>query len=215
VRLGPPKKFILSLKKKFNIPYFIETGTFQGKTALWASQHFHEVYTIECSKTMFEKTKRVLKEKSNIHYLLGDSRQQLPIILKKLRLPAIIWLDAHWSGGITFGEEDECPLIEEIEALKNSRNPNYIFIDDARMFTAPPPKPHNPKYWPDIRTVLSKLGEIRENSYTIIFEDVIIDSPLKTKQIIIDYCQEIYEQSNRKKIFHPQFIKRSLSKIIT
>ncbi|TLY34310.1 MAG: hypothetical protein E6K62_06060, partial [Nitrospirae bacterium] len=133
---------MLQLKGKYALEDFIETGTYQGGTAVWAAAHFDRVTTIEFSRSLYEETKAQHDGASNLSFLFGDSREALRAIVPTLRQPAIFWLDSHWSGGQTYGQNDECPLLEEIEAITSSVHTHFLFIDDARLFAAPPPRPH-------------------------------------------------------------------------
>ena len=49
IRMGPPQQLIADLARRFSIEDFVETGTYQGGTALWASGVFKRVLTIEKS----------------------------------------------------------------------------------------------------------------------------------------------------------------------
>jgi hypothetical protein len=188
--MGPPTKLITALANKFEVNYFIETGTYYGGTAKWASEIFDQVFTIEYSKTLFAETKQKYNHLSNIQFLLGDSRQELEKLINQLDNPSIFWLDAHWSGGKTYGQNDQCPLIEEIKVLNRSRFDNFIFIDDARLFTSPPQPPHNVEEWADIATIIDTLRENHQR-YIVIIEDVIIAVPIQAKPVVVEYCQEV------------------------
>jgi hypothetical protein len=86
-------------------------------------------------------------------------------------------LDAHWSGGDTYGQEDECPILEELKIIFNSPIKNFaILIDDARLFLAPPPLPHILKSWPTIRQIIKVIPEEFD---IIINDDVIFIVPTK------------------------------------
>jgi hypothetical protein len=69
----------------------------------------------------------------------------------------MFWLNGHWSGGQTYGENDECPLIEEIGEINMSTDTHFLFIDAARLFTSPPPLPHHIERWPSIDKVIEAV----------------------------------------------------------
>ncbi|MDR1514735.1 MAG: hypothetical protein LBS45_03495 [Synergistaceae bacterium] len=52
--------------------------------------------------------------------------------------PMLFWLDAHWSGGDTAGENIQCPLLEELKIILDSNSSHFILIDDARLILASP-----------------------------------------------------------------------------
>jgi len=185
--LGIPKDIVMLLLENFEIRNFVETGTYYGATATWASQFFENVISIEKSDDLWEMTSSKFNNFSNIEFLLGDSREMLEVALLKLEEPILIWLDAHWSGGKTAGMSDECPLMGELEVINSFDKEVFILIDDARLFLSPPPRPHNPENWPEIGEVLAVLRE--KSRYVTIMDDVINAFPMSTKSTLIDCLQ--------------------------
>jgi hypothetical protein len=191
IRMGAPTDIIEKLAKDFQINNFVETGTYYGNTAIWASNHFDNVFTIEFSETMYRQVIEKLDKVANLHCILGDSRTELSKIIENTKKSSLFWLDAHWSGGDTYGNNDECPLLEEIDIINNSNNDSFIFIDDARYFTSPPQPPHKIEQWPSITDVIQKLQSGSTEKYIVIIEDVIIAVPLFAKCTLAKYCQEV------------------------
>jgi len=190
VRMGAPRQLILKLTETYRINRFIETGTYLGETSAWATDYFSHVDTIELSDVMYDKAQANYGHLAHIRFHKGDSRQVLPEIMRELTDPALFWLDGHWSGGDTYGEEDECPLIEELEAINLSDSTHYIFIDDARLFTSPPQKPHVIENWPTISEVIDTL-RAKHDYYIVIFEDNIIAVPRLAEPLLAQYCQDV------------------------
>lgn len=190
VRMGPPNDLILMLKECSEVNSFIETGTHLGNTAYWSSQKFGQVITLEYSTEMYQQATQKYGHVENIKFLQGDSRVLLQEIVSSLKQPSMFWLDAHWSGGQTYGEEDECPLLEELEIINASPYDHIILIDDARLFLSPPPAPHRIEHWSDISAVIDCLNLVK-NRYTVIIEDVIISVPNKFKPVLAQYCQDL------------------------
>jgi hypothetical protein len=156
VNFGVPEQETFHLKNNLNLDTFVEGGTYRGETAKAMSTHFREVITIENSDAMFSVAERNLENISNITMLKGDTRDHLHGILKN-HDNILFWLDAHWSGGETYGEKDECPLIEELKIIFSHPKKYTILIDDARLFLAPPPLPHNYKNWPSLTDIMRVL----------------------------------------------------------
>lgn len=150
------------------------------------SKFFKKVYTIEKSDVMFNIAKENLKDISNIVMLKGDSREHLTHILE-YNDNILFWLDAHWSGGDTYGENDECPLIKELEIIFEYSKNYIILIDDARLFLAPPPHPHKIEFWPSLKDIVKILPD---NKDLIIFEDVIYIFDKKYDREIKTFFQE-------------------------
>jgi len=188
--MGAPKSLVLSLQKQYAIQTFIETGTYYGGTSTWASDHFSKVITIENSKAIHEKTAAKYKHITNIDFLFGHSLEHLKNIVANLKEPALFWLDAHWSGGETYGINDECPLIEELRIINDSKINHIVLIDDARMFVKPPKPPHKPEQWATISQIIIELNKIADR-YCFIAADVIGAVPNSAVKNIIPYFEEV------------------------
>jgi hypothetical protein len=191
IRMGAPTDLILELGSQFKVKNFVETGTFLGATAYWASQQFDRVITIEFSQQLYDDAIVKYKNTQNIEFLFGHSKTKLNELVNKLDGASIFWLDAHWSGGLTYGENDECPLIEEIDIINSSQVDHFILIDDARLFTAPPQSPHKVEHWPNISEVIDALRSKFPDKYIVIIDDVIIAVPSSAKPLVANYCQEL------------------------
>jgi predicted SAM-dependent methyltransferase len=173
---GVNKKLALLLRDEFNVKEFVETGTNYGDTTDWASKHFDRVFSSELSTALFKNVAHRFNNTKNIELFHGDSPNQIRQINPRLTNP-IFWLDAHWSGGETAGIESECPLLNELNAIleKTSYCP-IILIDDARLFLAPPPPPHNTDHWPDITDIINCCSKYIEPSIVVI-DDIILIAP--------------------------------------
>lgn len=187
-RMGPPDELILQINKVLGSKCFIETGTFRGDTAKWASNHFESVITIENSLEIYKETTGRLSGIRNIDFRFGHTIEQLGKIVPALDSAGIFWLDAHWCGGPSYGRQDECPVIAEVQIINNSEYPHCILIDDARLFMEPPPYPHDIGSWPDITALLNAMNGKR-GRYIVIRDDVIIAVPETVKAIVQEYCR--------------------------
>jgi len=130
---------LLNHFKRFKNPVFIESGTFIGnglRCALDAG--FDKFYSVEIHEHLYKKNLlRFSKEikKGRVTLFHGDSGIILRSIISQLDIPATFWLDAHISSN--YGEKlaKNCPVIEELEFIKNSRIKNHtILIDDLNCF---------------------------------------------------------------------------------
>jgi FkbM family methyltransferase len=192
--MGPPQELIIQLQQNYDLLYFVETGTYYGATALWAAQHFQKVITIEFSQEIYNQVSSQYQNLEGIEFLFGDTREQLTKIVPQFKKPCLFWLDAHWSGGNTYGANDECPLIEELEIIARTEVEHFIIIDDARLFLSPPPYPHRAEKWPSISTVINTLSLFCQDRYTVIFEDVIVSVPNYARNLVTQYCQGVNYQ---------------------
>lgn len=174
INFGLPIKKVNYLKNFFDLSIFVEGGTYIGLTAYEQSKNFKKVYTIEKSKKMIEISKKRLDGINNIIQLNGDTRDHLKKILSN-NDNILFWLDSHWSGGETYGKNDECPLLDELRIIFNSSLKNFvILIDDARLFLSPPPLPHKISNWPNIRQIFNLIPSSHD---VLVSEDVIFIFP--------------------------------------
>ena len=186
MRLGISERLALALRDACCLTDFVETGTYKGGTTAWALQHFERVTTIEWHEKYYMRALAMFLNCSpdQLKIIYGDSRVELAPALAAFDAPALIWLDAHWCGNyeLSAGTPGECPLREELAAVNASVHSaeHCLLIDDARLFTAPPPRPHDPAQWPTWDEVKALLG----NRFTTVYGDVIIAVPEMRRSII-------------------------------
>ena len=161
-----PHKLAADLRDRLGLERAVETGTFQGGGARALAAMFPTVLTIELSDRYFELASAELAAVPNIAAEHGAS----PAILERLEpAPTLYWLDAHWSGLDTAGEENPCPVLEEIAAIPAHRA-DCLLIDDARLFAAT----REPDRWPTLVRVL----------------DLILCVPPEAKDLLDDFGME-------------------------
>jgi hypothetical protein len=89
----------------------------------------------------------------------------------------------------SYGENDQCPLLDELDILNQSDFEHCILIDDARLFLAPPPFPNSASYYPDIEQLILKLSG-KNKVYITILDDVLISVPILIKDKLLPYLQQ-------------------------
>ncbi len=190
VQFGGPKQIILFLQETMGLKVFIEGGTYQGNTAKWAAGHFQQVFTIENSDAMRKIAAENLKDTARVTMLAGDTRNHLePLLAANDDL--LFWLDAHWSGGLTFGEGSECPLLEELSTIFAQSRNQAILIDDARLFLSPPPRPHQIDQWPTLQEVVAAIPSGWD---LVCHDDVLIIIPETISHSFRQFVQELVSQ---------------------
>jgi hypothetical protein len=190
---GLPPILAIGLKQHLAIDTLIETGTFKGETAAWAAEHFGRVVTIEAHEPLFSAARTRLQPLRNVEVVPGHSASVLMTLVPRLPSRSMFWLDAHWSGAGTAGEDEECPLLEEITMIDSSRYQHVIIVDDARMFINPPPPPHRPDHWPSIGTVVDHLRARFSDAYIAICDDVIVRVPAEARAA----CEQLMGQTGQ------------------
>ena len=192
VRWGPPEDLLVALRQRLGIDTFVETGTFEGRTAQWAAGVFRNVKTVELSERMFASTALRLSRFDNVEAAQGHSADFLREIVAELERPAIFWLDAHWCGGgaPTSGAPDSvCPVLAEVAEINRSPLDHVILVDDARYFLEPPEPPYDPAAWPGIADVLAALHAPGKQRYSVVKDDVIVCVPAVARDVVVQYCR--------------------------
>lgn len=174
---GVPRELVTLIRGALRAEVFVEAGTFEGATAAWAAGSFAEVITIEAAPALFAAARARLQAHPNVRCEEGDSRAVLRRVLPAIDRNAVFWLDSHWSGGQTFGQADECPVLDEIGLIAATGFEHAVLIDDARMFLCPPPEPHQPSHWPDLAAVLAALSRLPGRPWIFVLDDVICAVP--------------------------------------
>jgi hypothetical protein len=114
----------------------VETGTFRGDTLASVYDAFDKLYSIELSPELHARAKRRFRRMPKIQLLEGDSAQALPGVLEQIDRPALFWLDAHYSSGVTARGFEDTPIRAELAAILSHRVQGHVLlIDDARHFS--------------------------------------------------------------------------------
>ena len=138
--LPPPhtikQQMILKQQKQFNLPCFVETGTFRGDMIEAVRKHFQYVYSIELQPDFYRDAQQRFKRNENVKLIQGDSATQLKELVATLSQPALFWLDGHYSGGATARGRHDTPIMQELEHIYNFPlgRQSIVMIDDARCF---------------------------------------------------------------------------------
>ena len=132
---SPTHDLIKKVQSENNIKIFVETGTFIGNTLIGLRQSFQKLYSIELDKGIYRLAKKRLADHANVEIIHGDSAKHLPKILNDISEPAIFWLDAHYSSGVTGLGELQTPVLRELKAIfDHPIKKHYILIDDVKDF---------------------------------------------------------------------------------
>ena len=160
---------------KYPNKYFIETGTYMGEGINKAIEcnAFTYIYSIEIDTLRHLTCKELFSTFDNITLIKGDSAILLKLVLKHVKEPCTFWLDAHFCGDDGELGSKWCPLVEELEAIKNHPIKNHtIIIDDYRcMDNTHFDKERNiPVGFPGKKKLLEILQNINPD-YSIVFLD--------------------------------------------
>jgi hypothetical protein len=162
---------IRALAQRTNSRIFIEAGTFLGNTAMRCSRSFDSVITMELDPALFKQAKAYLSQRKNVLCLEGDALKILPSVLERNDVrDALVFLDGHFSGGVTAHGELAEPACEEIIVLAKHRDKiNAVVVDDFRCFG-------RDKGWPKrsalLETIEKSFGDAFD--YTVHLDQVLI-----------------------------------------
>lgn len=193
---GVPTYLVEKILKHCQVPVFIETGTANGDSVLWAAKYFSECHTIE-----IVENRACQKEVSNIKWHTGNTTDILPKLIDKLindksveeRRYAMFWLDAHYSGDTpNLSKYKDCYLLEELEIISKYDQDAIILIDDARLFLGQPLYPNKAEEWPTLQQIFALINEKYKFHYTTITDDYIISVPDRIKWVLDEDWRERY-----------------------
>jgi hypothetical protein len=129
---------VLELAEKYHLDILVETGTYLGELVEATRGTFARIYTIEIDSKLHRLAMRRFRTAENVTVILGDSSVALAAVVKQIERPALFWLDAHDSRGITGHGSLESSLKAELAHLFSSwRDGNVILLDDVRDFARP------------------------------------------------------------------------------
>ncbi len=211
VHFGIPEEETRWLCDALGLDTAVETGTYKGETARLLGTFNRKVYTIEKSETMAGIARQTLSGFDHVRLLQGDTREHLPGLVAT-NDNILFWLDAHWCGGMTYGAEDECPLLEELHCIFESNVTNCaILIDDARLFTSPPPLPHAYHQWPTLKEIV----QVVPDAYQVyVLNDVIYILPdtMEVVEFMRDRSRQVWVEYGRQKSYTLQNRAKALLK---
>jgi hypothetical protein len=112
---------------------YIETGTYLGGGIRAVMNNYDAVHSIELAEKWYDYNVDQFKDFPHVTMHLGDTKTVLPELLEQCPFPVTVFLDAHYSGGTTAFGEEECPLLQELEILRDRPYDDIIIIDDVRL----------------------------------------------------------------------------------
>jgi hypothetical protein len=173
---------VTQLREALHLRRAIETGTFEGDGARALARIFPRVVSIELSPYCYDRATQRLRGHDTIDVVLGDSRQALPPLVQP-DVPTLYFLDGHWSEGPD-GADAQCPVMDELAAMRGGHPDDCVIIDDARFFLAAPPPPYEPGQWPRLLEVLDGLRESYPTHHITLLDDQIIAVPASAAAIV-------------------------------
>ena len=168
----------------FQLNVFVETGTFMGDTVAAAVPVFGEIHTIELSPELAQKAFGRFEGVGKVRVHHGDSADRLLEILQQASGAPLIWLDGHYSEGVTARGRGNTPVIEELKSIDRSGIANaVILIDDLRLFDLRAPLAGDPASlggYPSVQELYRLVGTMKQNYQLFVYGDVALILPAST-----------------------------------
>ena len=128
--------------RRHGISTLIETGTFRGDMVASSRRHFSRIISIELHPGLAADARTRFQGDEGVSILQGDSGAVLAEVVREINEPALFWLDAHYSGGITARGDEDTPILNELlTILEHPIATHVILVDDAREFDGSGPYP--------------------------------------------------------------------------
>jgi hypothetical protein len=124
---------LLEYIERFRPAAFIETGTYRGDTVAAVHSRVPQVISIELDPTLVRFARRRFADIGNVTIIEGDSAHELRGVLATVTEPSMLWLDGHFSGGVTANSGDS-PVVSELHAVIAAGLPHVVLVDDIRLF---------------------------------------------------------------------------------
>ena len=146
--MGSVRSFeIDKLRDKYNLEFFVETGTLYGDGIDFAlANGFEKIFSIEIEKSLCEASRAKYITNNNVKIVHGDSVVELPGLLPSVTGNALFWFDAHFPGAdigiktyrscLELDYNTRLPLESDLTAISN-RSSNYrdvIIADDMCIY---------------------------------------------------------------------------------
>ena len=191
VTFGLDERFVRELSSAQPLECFVETGTFRGDTVASMLPYFNELISMELSEPLYVEATARFASNKKVRMFLGNSPDLLGEIRDEVAGKSVLfWLDAHWCASEeSAGLRSQCPLLEELRALKTINENSVLMIDDARLFLAPPPYPHEISQWPSFHSILDELANLSALHKVLVVNDVIVYSPMGLVDAVVRYAR--------------------------
>ena len=131
------RKAVLLVASEVSFGAFVETGTYRGDmlARIASKTEIPTVQSIELDHDLAMRAIRRFHKQGRVKIHCGDSGELLQQLTESLPVPALFWLDGHFSGGVTALGDTVTPILNELKAIDAcQRSSDVILIDDVRLF---------------------------------------------------------------------------------
>jgi hypothetical protein len=141
------RQHLLTLLKEGGHETFIEAGTYLGETIAFFAPHAKRIVSVEIDERLHEMAQRRFDGTPNVELVRGDALERVPPLVAGLAEPPLVWLDGHFSRGVTGSGEIAEPGPEILDELGKLGVPagTTLVVDDLRLFGREPTFPSLPR----------------------------------------------------------------------
>ena len=134
---------LIRLGREHDLRTFVETGTAQGAMLEALLPYFDHLYSVELEPTYYQYSSTHIGLNAKVKVSWGDSVPWLQALVPTLDEPALISLDAHFSGpGTAQGPAGDTPVAYELgSVMEYPALCPVVVVDDARLFGYDPAYP--------------------------------------------------------------------------
>lgn len=120
---------------EYGLSILVETGTYKGEMVDALYDYFKEIYSIELSEMYSKRARAYFQWRKKVKIIQGDSGDIIGELIRKIKQPALFWLDGHYSAGDTAKGEKSTPVLKELKHILSAKDLRHvILVDDARAF---------------------------------------------------------------------------------
>ncbi len=164
---------LIAFARRFGLTVLVETGTYYGDMVEAMKRHFDRIISVELSRDLFEQARERFRGQKKIELVCGDSAVEIERIVKSLDRPALFWLDAHHSAGVTAKGSSDTSICEELgHILRAWGRGHVVIIDDAQCFGRDPD-------YPSLRELIVFVRERAPSAEIAVEQDAIRITPGK------------------------------------
>jgi hypothetical protein len=130
------RRQLLGLFRERDHRVLVESGTYRGGTVAFFLPHAERIISVEIDPALHQQALLRFRDAPNVDLRLGDALDVVPAAVAEQRQSCLVWLDGHFSGGVTGRGQVSEPAIEVLRRLGDLGMPpgTTIVVDDLRMF---------------------------------------------------------------------------------
>lgn len=160
---------------------FVETGTYVGSSIRKVANLFQSLKSVEASSDLHAVARHMLRSQTNVELVCGDARDFLEGIPSDYLNESVVFLDAHYSTGITSRAFGVCPVFDEIGIILEKAPDAVVVVDDLRTM-------NGRRGYPSLQSLFNQLPA--GLPATVVFDQLIFSGSglVKLPPELADFC---------------------------